>query len=94
MLLQPFQSREHALFLESNNGGTTEATRMNRAISTMANDHSGPGHGAKLTKATVIVCGVASLVASLLSFVYVAPADLQCLMLTNGPAYRSIWLQT
>ncbi|KAG6991381.1 hypothetical protein G7Y79_00052g087210 [Physcia stellaris] len=35
----------------------------------MANDHSGHGHGAKLTKATVIVCGVASLVATLLSFV-------------------------
>ena len=41
----------------------------------MANDHSGTGTGAKLTKATVIVCGVASLVATLLSFVYVAPAD-------------------
>ena len=67
---------------------------MNQTVSAMANDHSGHGHGAKLTKATVIVCGVASLVATLLSFVYVAPVDLQCLRLTNGPAYRSIWLQT
>ena len=40
----------------------------------MGDDHSGTGTGAKLTKATVIVCGVASLVASVLSFVYVAPA--------------------
>ena len=41
-------------------------------VSTTGNDHSGTGTGAKLTKATVIVCGVASLVASVLSFVYVA----------------------
>ena len=40
----------------------------------MGDDHSGSGTGAKLTKATVIVCGVASLLASVLSFVYVAPA--------------------
>lgn len=48
---------------------------MNQVVSTMANEHSGSGHGTKLTKATVIVCGVASLVATLLSFVYVAQAD-------------------
>lgn len=40
----------------------------------MADDHSGAGTGAKLTKATVIVCGVASLLATVLSFVYVALA--------------------
>lgn len=31
---------------------------------------SGGGTGSNLTKATVIVCGVASLVASLVSFMY------------------------
>lgn len=40
-------------------------------VVTMSNDHSGKGTGQKLTNATVIVCGVASLVATLLSFVYV-----------------------
>ena len=40
----------------------------------MGDDHSGSGTGAKLTKATVVVCGVASLVATVLSFVYVALA--------------------
>ena len=34
----------------------------------MGNDHSGSGTGGKLTYATVVICGVASLVASLLSF--------------------------
>lgn len=32
---------------------------------------NGGGTGNKLTKATVVICGVAALVASLLSFVYV-----------------------
>ena len=40
-------------------------------VSTMGNDHSGRGTGKKLTKATIVVCGVAALVATLLSFVYV-----------------------
>ena len=38
----------------------------------MGNEASGPGTGSKLTKATITVCGVAALVASLLSFLYAA----------------------
>jgi len=37
----------------------------------MGDDHSGSGTGVKLTRATVVVCGVASLVASVLSFLWV-----------------------
>lgn len=37
----------------------------------MGDDHSGSGTGGKLTRATVVVCGVASLLASVLSFLWV-----------------------
>lgn len=40
----------------------------------MPDEVSGGGTGSKLTKATVVVCGVASLIASLLSFLFVLPA--------------------
>jgi hypothetical protein len=50
------------------------------------------GTGQKLTRATIIVAGVASLVASLLSIVY-GPLPV-CLFSANILINRSIWLQT
>lgn len=42
----------------------------------MTDGGAGGGTGSKLTKATIIVCGVASLVASVISFVWVPPEPL------------------
>ena len=61
-------------------------------VGSMGNDHSGSGTGSKLTSATVIVCGVASLIASLLSFLWVLLSVL-VLVLTPLHEHRSIWLQ-
>ena len=44
---------------------------------------SGRGTGSSLTKATIIVCGVASLVASLLSFLYELPVNHSCILNAN-----------
>lgn len=41
------------------------------AIQAMPDDTKGRGTGSKLTNATIVVCGVAALVASLISFLYV-----------------------
>lgn len=50
------------------------------------------GTGEKLTKATIIVAGTMSLVASLISIVYVLIC-MDCASVTNL-VYRSIWLQS
>ena len=72
----------------------------------MPDGAAGGGTGSKLTNATIIVCGVASLVASVISFVYVPLIStlsetrkallLQSEDLDANQVYhaRSIWLQT
>lgn len=51
----------------------SNSIRVQRIPVDMPDRASGGGTGSKFTTATIIVCGVASLVASLLSFVCVRP---------------------
>ena len=66
----------------------------------MPDGASGGGTGSKLGTAAVIVCGVAALVASLLSFLYVWPSGRKkskrsrLSQQANMTLSRSVWLQT
>jgi hypothetical protein len=64
----------------------------------MAVAPSAGGTGSKLTKAVVIIAGVASLIASLLSLVYgqlhLLPFMTYEANIVFAPSNRSIWLQT